>query len=176
MKWINYSEIEKKISESAEELPGFRTAYEKACCLLDVREYCYQELYQKLLRKYPDENLCQAVMKKLVRCDAVNDRRYAQRYAEYLVRRKGYGIRRAEQEMRHKGLNRTLIREFLAEQQKVADENLPRILVKKYSRHLQDADDYRAREKAVAGMVRLGYDFHAVRNAIEDYFAEQEED
>lgn len=182
MKWINYSDIKKEEQdrehkpESAENLPGFRTAYEKACCYLDIREYCYQELYQKLLRKYPDEDLCRAVMEKLVNCGAVDDRRYAEHYAEYLVRSKGYGIRRAEQEMWHKGLDRSLIREFLDEQRTVADENLPRILVKKYERHLQDREDYRAREKAVAGMVRLGYDFQAVRNAIEDYFAEQEED
>lgn len=174
MRIIKNPETIKKNSESIQEQSRFQTAYERACYLLDAREYSYFALYQKLMQNYHDEELCTAVMQKLVDCNAVNDRRYAEHYAVYLVQRKGYGIQRARQEMLRKGLERNLIQEFLAQQQIFANENLSRILVKKYYRYLQDEQDYKAREKAVAGMVRLGYDFRAVRNAIEDYFAELE--
>jgi len=47
---------------------------------------------------------------------------------------------------------------------------------KKYGRILTDPKDWKAREKAVAGMARLGYNYRAVKDAIEDYFAEFEEE
>lgn len=171
MRIIKNPEAVEKNPESVTEQFRFRTAYERACYLLDAREYSYSVLYQKLMQNYHDEALCTAVMQKLADCNAVNDRRYAEHYAAYLVQRKKYGIQRARQEMLRKGLDRELIQEFLAEQQEFADENLSQVLVRKYYRYLQDEQDYKAREKAVAGMVRLGYDFRAVRNAIEDYFA-----
>lgn len=168
--------FEVDVLEELHQKSRFRRAYQRACYLLDDRDYSYYMLYQKLMLSYQDNTLCTSVMNRLVQCGAVNDRRYAEKYAEYLVQRKGYGIYRAKQEMLRKGLDKDLIHEFLAEQEEFALANLPVVLVKKYGSILIDEQDFKARNKVIAGMTRLGYDYRAVRNAIEDYFAEQEDE
>ncbi len=154
----------------------FRRAYRRACYLLDERDYSYSMMYQKLMRTYQDRSLCRMVMEQLVQCGSIDDRRYAARLAEYLVETKRYGIYRATQEMLRKGLDKTLIEEALEPFKESAEENIPLVLEKKYGRYLTDPEDWKAREKVVAGMVRLGYHYRSVRNAIEEYFADWEDE
>ncbi len=154
----------------------FRRAYRRACYLLDERDYSYSMMYQKLMRTYQDRPLCQRVMEQLVQCGSIDDRRYASRLAEYLVERKRFGIYRASQEMYRKGLDKNLIEEALEPFEDAAEENIPLVLEKKYGRILTDPDDWKAREKVIAGMARLGYNYRAVKDAIEDYFEELEEE
>ncbi|MBQ9111104.1 MAG: regulatory protein RecX [Oscillospiraceae bacterium] len=165
--------------ETMEELhrkSRFRRAYRRACYLLDERDYSYCMMYQKLMKTYQDRELCRSVMEQLVQCGSINDRRYAARLAEYLVETKRFGIFRARQEMLRRGLDKNLIEESLAPFEETAEENIPEVLEKKYGRILTDPKDWKAREKAVAGMARLGYNYRAVKDAIEDYFAEFEEE
>lgn len=154
----------------------FRRAYRRACYLLDERDYSYSMMYQKLMKTYQDKELCKSVMTQLVQCGSIDDRRYAKKLAEYLVETKRFGIFRARQEMFRRGLDKELVEESLAEFEDAADDNIPVVLEKKYGRYLTDPDDWKAREKVVAGMARLGYNYRAVKEAIEDYFADWEED
>ncbi len=169
-------EIETETLEELHNTSRFRRAYRRACYLLDERDYSYSMMYQKLMRTYQDRPLCTSVMQQLVQCGAINDRRYAARLAEYLVESKRYGTYRALQEMRRKGLDKDLAQEALEPYEESAEENIPYVLEKKYGRYLTDPDDRKAREKVIAGMARLGYDYRSVRDAIEDYFADFEED
>ncbi|MBE6850115.1 MAG: RecX family transcriptional regulator, partial [Ruminococcus sp.] len=139
-------------------------------------DYSYSMMYQKLMRTYQDRALCSSVMQQLVQCGSINDRRYAARLAEYLVETKRYGIFRARQEMLRRGLEKTLIEESLEPFEDAAEENIPVVLEKKYARYLTDPKDWKAREKVIAGMARLGYNYRAVKDAIEDYFSDWEED
>lgn len=153
-----------------------KRAYRRACYLLDARDYCYAMLYRKLMQTYQDKPLVLDVMDRLTGNGLINDRRYAEKLAEYLVERKRYGIYRARQEMLHKGLPRELVDDALADLEETAEENIPAVLQKKYGRILTDPDDYKTREKVIAGMARLGYNFRSVKAAIEDYFADFEDD
>ncbi len=164
-------------AETMEELhkkSRFRRAYRRACYLLDERDYSYSMMYQKLMRTYQDRELCKSVMEQLVQCGSINDRRYAARLAEYLVESKRFGIFRARQEMLRRGLEKNLVEESLEPFEEAAEENIPAVLEKKYGRILTDPEDWKAREKVVAGMARLGYNYRAVKAAIEDYFEELE--
>jgi len=154
----------------------FRRAYRRACFLLDDREYSYCMMYQKLMHTYEDKALCTSVMEQLVQCGAIDDRRYARKYAEYLAGSKQYGLYRIRQEMLRKGLDKQLIEESLRMVEEITAENLSGVLEKKFGRLLTDPKDFKSREKVIAGMIRLGYDYQSVRNAVEDYFAEQTED
>ncbi len=164
-------------AETMEELhkkSRFRRAYRRACYLLDERDYSYSMMYQKLMKTYQDRELCRSVMEQLVQCGSINDRRYAARLAEYLVESKRFGIFRARQEMLRRGLEKNLVEESLEPFEEAAEENIPAVLEKKYGRYLTDPEDRKAREKVIAGMARLGYNYRAVKDAIEDYFEELE--
>ncbi len=166
-------------AETMEELhrkSRFRRAYRRACYLLDERDYSYSMMYQKLMKTYQDRELCRSVMEQLVQCGSINDRRYAARLAEYLVESKRFGIFRARQEMLRRGLEKNLVEESLEPFEEAAEENIPAVLEKKYGRILTDPEDWKAREKVVAGMARLGYNYRAVKAAIEAYFEELEDE
>ncbi len=169
-------DFDSELLQELHEKSRFRRAYRRACYLLDERDYSYSMMYQKLMRTYQDRPLCQKVMEQLVQCGSIDDRRYAARLAEYLVETKRYGIYRASQEMYRKGLDKQLIENALADLEDAAEENIPLVLEKKYGRILTDPNDWKAREKVVAGMARLGYNYRSVKEAIEDYFADWEED
>lgn len=151
-------------------------AYQRALYLLDARDYSYSMLFQKLMQTYKDRELCTAVADKLLRDGRLDDARYARRLAEYLVERKRYGLFRVRQELLHRGIPRALCEEAMEGLEDAAQENIPAVLEKKYGRLLTDPADRRSREKAVAGMVRLGYDYRSVRRAVEEYFADYDDE
>ena len=153
-----------------------RRAYQRACYLLDERDYSYVMLYRKLMQTYRDKALARKVCDRLAQSGLIDDRRYAEKCAEYLVERKKYGIFRARQEMLHRGLDKTLVENALADLEEQAEENIPAVLEKKYGRLLTDPKDFKAREKVIAGMARLGYNYRSVKDAIEDYFADWDEE
>ena len=92
----------------------FRKAKERALYLLDYRDYSYVELYKKLEKNYSEE-ICDAVMDKMLELGTVNDRRYAQGLARTYVEVRKYGYYRAYQQMRQKGLTKPIIEEALEE-------------------------------------------------------------
>lgn len=169
-------DADEEILQTLHETSRFRRAYQRACYLLDAQDYSYAMLYRKLMLTYRDRALCKKVCDKLHDASLIDDRRYAEKCAEYLVERKKYGIYRARQEMLHRGLDKTLVEHALADLEESAEENLPAVLEKKYGRLLTDPKDFKSRQKVIAGMARLGYNFQSVKHAIEDYFADWEDE
>ena len=127
-------------------------------------------MYQKLMHTYQDKTLCVKVMEQLIQCGAINDKRYAQKFAEYLVERKHYGSYRVRQELLRKGIDKELTEFCIQALEEQSLENLPETLAKKYGSMLTDPQDFKTREKVVAGMIRLGYDYQHVKTAVEEYF------
>lgn len=170
------TDADEALLQSLHERSRERRAYQRACYLLDARDYSYVMLYRKLMQTYRDKELSRKICDRLRESGMIDDRRYAEKCAEYLVERKKYGIYRARQEMLHRGLERSLVDNALADLEEQAEENISAVLEKKYGRILTDPKDYKTREKVIAGMARLGYHFRSVKDAIEDYFADWDED
>ena len=89
-----------------------RKAYQYACFLLDNRGYSYQEMFRKLEPKYP-QAVCFATVDRLAKYGQINDRAYAEQLAHHYVAVKRFGMRRAFQEMRRRGLLEEHITEAL---------------------------------------------------------------
>ena len=153
-------------------------AYEYGLYLLEKRGYSYRELYGKLIAApHAQEDAVLAALEKLMRYGFLNDAVYAEQLARHFVEGKKFGIRRAEYEMRHRGLSQEDIDDALAEYddaEKISAQLLE-ILQKKYARYLTDPDDRKATEKVTAALVRRGYTYQEIRYAIEDYYAWLEE-
>ncbi len=151
-----------------------RRAYEYGLYLLEKRGYSYRELYDKLsAAPNAEEDAVLLALEKLTRYGFLNDARYAEQLARHYVEVKKYGLRRAEFEMRHRGLSQTDIDDALAEydEPERISEQLLELLHKKYARVLCDPDDRKAVEKVTAALVRRGFSYQQIRFAIEDYFA-----
>ncbi len=153
-------------------------AYEYGLYLLEKRGYSYRELYDKLMTApNAQEDAVLAALEKLMRYGFLNDALYAEQLARHYVEGKKFGLRRAEYEMRHRGLSQEDIDDALAayDDAEQISAQLLEILQKKYARCLTDPDDRKSTEKVTAALVRRGYTYQQIRYAIEDYFAWLEE-
>lgn len=157
-----------------------QTAYEKACWLLDQRDYTSKGMFDKLCEKYPREEAEKAV-KRCVDLGAINDKRYGEvlcrRYAEK------YGKKRIISQLMSKGINADLAKELVAFFFEEADEEESAAKVYKilcdYLRRKQLTDQ--TKKKAFAYMMRKGYGYREINEAFYTFkennpeaFSEQE--
>lgn len=149
-----------------------RKAKKRALYLLGERLMCRGELLAKLTKTYGAE-VAEEAAEYACELGYVNDEAYAPKLAEYLIKRKRWGVRRARLEMLHRGLDRELVENTLADiPEDEIDEELTALVEKKYSQKVQDRDD---RRRTIAALARRGYDFGAIKRCI-DAFLESCED
>ena len=149
-----------------------RKAKKRALYLHGERMMCSGELLSKLTKTYGEEIAEQAADYV---CDLgyVNDEQYAPKLADYLIKRKKLGVRRARYEMLRRGLDRELVENTLADiPDDEIDEELTALISKKYSQKVSDYDD---RRRTIAALARRGYDFGAIKRCI-DAFVQNTED
>lgn len=149
-----------------------RTAKERALYLLDYKDYSYTELFKKLEQNYPTQ-VCFDTMARLVEIGVINDKRYAVNMARRLVEVKGFGYYRCVREMRLKGLDNEFIEEALAPYRENAVERLKELVEEKYAHKIRDK---KSLDKVKNALVRLGYSFSQVKEALEDYTFEDDDD
>lgn len=146
-----------------------RKAKARALYLLGERAMCLVELKTKLTRTYGEEVAAEAA-EYAESLGYINDEEYALRLAEYLIKRKRWGARRARLEMLRRGLDRELVENTLADiPEDEIDEELTALIAGKYANKIQDYDD---RRRTIAALARRGYDFGAIKRCIEAYLDE----
>ena len=84
----------------------------KAMDLLARREHSVAELRRKLLDKGFEQPAVDVQLQKLECENLLSDQRFAESYANYRSK-KGFGPLRIKQELKEKGINDGLLREFL---------------------------------------------------------------
>lgn len=149
-----------------------RKAKKRALYLLGERLMCRGELVSKLTKTY-NAQVAEEAAEYVCSLGYVNDEEYAPKLAEYLIKRKHWGARRARYEMLRRGLDRELVENALADiPEEELDEELLTLIEKRYSQKVQDYDD---RRRTIAALARRGYDFGAIKRCI-DMFLESSED
>ena len=149
---------------------NFRRAYQYALYCLDYRDYSAEDIYQKLVKTYKNESLCLEVVKKLARAGIIDDSRYAEKLARKLVETRKYGFRRAKRELLMKGLSDNVAEEALEQYRSAFGENLAELLRTKHYRLLADSSDRKSIEKVKSALVRYGYGFDEINQAVKEYF------
>lgn len=142
-----------------------RRAQEKALYLLEYRNYSKRELTEKIARTAASREAAQAAAGRMEELGLIDDRRFGEDYAKELFSRKGYGARRAAQELRRKGLDQELVQELVEKygSPEQSGENIRRVLEKKYPGWRADE---KVRRRAFAALQRLGYSYQEVREAM----------
>lgn len=159
------SEEFNRITEKA----GERRAYNYAVSLLSRREHTVNEITEKLRRKgYTQftENVCS----RLISEGYLSDERFARLYVRELVNLKGYGKRRIKDELLRKGVDRELVSDIL-EESDIPESRLLEIINKKYLRYL---DTEKGVQKTVNALLRLGYSYGEIRDALREIADENE--
>lgn len=143
----------------------FRRARERALYLLDERDYGYAEMFKKLESSYP-EDICYSVVNNLSELGLIDDRRYAEKCAEYYLVTKMRGKYRAREEMRKRGIPRELIDEALDEYEDGAQDRLKELIERKYLRKLSEEN---GPKKVKAALARQGYGFDDINAALREF-------
>ena len=156
-------EISEEDYAALEETVNIRRAYNCAVSLLSRRDHSKKELLRKLREKgYTDG--AEAAIEKLEESGYIDDERFCRMYASELVRLKGYGKRRVEQELSFKGVDRDIIRSVLDEI--LFDTDKLSVIIKR--KYLSKMSDEKGRRKAFDALVRLGYTYSEIREAIKN--------
>lgn len=141
-----------------------RKAKNRALYLLGERDMCLAELTRKLTKTYGEE-VAEEAAGFVQSLGYINDEEYAKNLAEYLVKRKKFGKRRARQEMLRKGLQRDFVEEALEQiPEEDIGEELAEIIERKYANKL---GDFKERQKVIAALARRGFGFDEIKRAIE---------
>lgn len=147
--------------DELEEAINVRRAYNCAVSLLSRRDHSEKELMRKLSEKGYSEG-AEAAIEKLKKSGYIDDERFCRLFASELVRLKGYGKRRVEQELYRKGVNRDIIHTVLQEISFDTD-TLSDIIRRKY---LSKMTDEKSRQKVFNALMRLGYSYSEICDAL----------
>lgn len=148
----------------------FRKAKERALYLLEYRDHSYKELFDKLMKNY-SEQVCFAVMAKMVELSLIDDRKYAKMYARKLFEIKHLGKFKARFEMQKKGISRELIDEMVEMYDDDAIERLKELVDKKYARYIADEKGIK---KVTGALLRSGYSYSEIKQVLNIYLDEVE--
>lgn len=150
----------------------YNRARERALYLLGLRDYACKELEQKLYAEAPPETAA-AVVERLRQVGLLDDERYAARLARSLSEGKHYPRRRIEQELRHRGVSPLLAQAAVEELEGEDYEQALALLQKKYYNKLNDPD---SRRRVVAALARRGFSYGAIRRAMDEMGAPDDEE
>ena len=171
--YVSGDEIDDGDLVAFKEAAGSRLAFNSAMFSLDMRDHSEREIRQKLSRKYDEQSVDTAV-EKLLDLGLINDRRYAELLTRELFERKKYGKNRVRSELYRKGIASETVNEVLEEYE---NENEPDnvqtivdIIRKKYYNKLVDE---KSRQRVVAALVRLGYSFSDIRQAMRVFSSDE---
>lgn len=171
--YVSGDEIDDGDLVAFKEAAGSRLAFNSAMYSLDIRDHSEKEIRQKLSRKYDAQSVDSAV-EKLLDLGLINDRRYAELLTRELFERKKYGKNRVRSELFRRGIAQNVINDVLEEYE---EENEPDnvqtivdIIEKKYYNKLHDE---KSRQKTVAALVRLGYSFSDIRQAMSRFSSDE---
>ncbi len=146
-------------------------AKNKAFKLLGYKSYTRYLLKERLLQEDFSPAVVDDVLDRLLELDFLDDLDYACRCAADLMNLKKYSQSRVKQELRRRGVSDCDIEEALAQMEDDPMVRIRQVIEKKYSR---DLSSEKGRRRAVNGLVRLGYSYSQINQALNDFNIEIE--
>lgn len=153
----------------------YPAALNKAVTMLAQRAHASGEIRQKLKRSMYLEDTIDMVLYKLEKERLLNDEAFAGEYAASCVRRQ-MGKSRIRMELLHKGLDRQLVEDVLAELPAQEGNEAAVRLAQKLLRRHNGEDARKEMQKVLAAMARRGYSYEDSRKAIEAALRAMEEE
>lgn len=143
-------------------------AYQYALRLLTARDYTETRLREKLRGRVFDEEDIEAALGRMVSEGWVDDRRYAERFAESALASGRYYGPRLRQEMRRRGLPPELVSEVLGRVLGEHDETeeVRAIIDRRFSGFSFSAASDRDKRRTVGFLQRRGFSISAIMRAL----------
>ena len=150
-----------------------RRMWERALYLLSLRPHATAELRKKLYTGPKCRGQIDLTIERLEELGLIRDDDYAAGLVRDLVVRKGYSRRRALQELRFRGVDRSVAENTVDDMEIDDVAQAVRLLRRKYSGRMEDGDD---RRKVTAALYRAGFDGRDIREAFCVYDADEDDE
>ena len=172
-KYRNYKEINEEELTELFDAVSFRRAYNKGLDLLSRRPHGTKELIKKLCEKGHEKESAEKACDRLLELGLLNDEEFARLLAKELYERKGYGIKRINQELIFRGIDRE-IAENAVESLDIDTQTRIILVIKK--KYINKINDEKGRKRAIDGLMRLGYSYSDIKSALNSIsdFCEEE--
>ena len=172
-KYRNYKEINEEELTELFDAVSFRRAYNKGLDLLSRRPHGTKELIKKLCEKGHEKESAEKACDRLLELGLLNDEEFARLLANELYERKGYGIKRINQELIFRGIDRE-IAENAVESLDIDTQTRIILVIKK--KYINKINDEKGRKRAIDGLMRLGYSYSDIKSALNSIsdFCEEE--
>lgn len=148
---------------------NYRKAFNKCADFLSRRDHSVKELREKLSRTVDGASADKAVA-RFEELGYLDDRKFAENYAEHLFKNKNYSDNHVRQELYKKGISREIVAEIMDGSENDSVENIITIINKKYYSKLNAEN---GREKVIAALMRKGFSYSDIKSAF--YRMENEE-
>lgn len=172
-KYRNLKEIDEDELTELLDAVSFRRAYNKGLDFLSRRPYGTNELIKKLCEKGHEKASAEEACERLTELGLLNDEEFASIFANELYERKGYSLKRIKQELIFKGIDREIAQNTVESLDNNAKSRIIIIVKKKYMNKLSDE---KGRKRTVDALMRLGYSYFDIKNALSDLTEFDEED
>lgn len=162
---LSDEEIEELIFQS-----DYERAKSRALWYLDRMDHTEKALYQKLLRGGFSKKASAKVLERLVEIGAVDDRRYAERFAERCAEN-NLSLRETLHKMLEKGVPYDMAKEVVSQIDVQEETKISALIEKKYAYKLSQPN---GTEKVYAALIRKGFSYSSVKAALKKYSEELE--
>lgn len=168
------TELEEEQLDDLKRQAERRTARERAYYLLGYRDHSRKELADKLLK-----SACPDVVEEILHLvesqGYLNDEAYAGKLARYCLESKHWGARRAMAELLRRGIDRETAQNAIEGCDTNPVAQIRAVIDRKYYGSLADGD-YKSRQKVIAALMRLGYGYGDIKQAISEYSSREEDE
>lgn len=158
-------EVEAEFLKELKFQSDYKRAKSRALWYLDKMDYTEKALFDKLVRAGFNKKAIAAVMANLTEFGMIDDRRYAERYAERLIE-SNTSKREALNKMYLKGIPLDLAKEVLEGIDSDEEAQISELIERKYAYKLSDE---KGSEKVFAALARKGFSFSAIRAVLKKY-------
>ena len=145
-------------------------AKSRALWYLDRNDYTEKAMYLKLLRAGFSKRASAAVIAKFTELEIINDRRFAERFCERLIE-SNISKRETFHKMIEKGVPYDMAKEVIDSSEADEEAQLAALIEKKYAQKLQKENGI---NKVYAALIRKGFSYGAVKQALKKYSEELE--
>ena len=151
-KWHNFNSIDEEELAELESSVNSRRAFLNGMSLLSRRAHSKKEIITKLLQKYEELRL-------------IDDKAFAELYAQELYERKKYSPKRIEQELKQKGITSEIASETVKSLDKDDFNRIILLLNSKYRNKLSDEKNIK---RTINGLMRMGYSYSDIKKALNE--------
>ena len=159
---------QRKMIAADERLRALGRAFE----LLAYRNRSGFELRQRLRRAEYSDPAIDGALDRLAELNLIDDRCFAETYAEARFSHKGYGPHRIAMELRMRGIDRDIIDAVIAERLSDGEAQLERARAfaeKRLGRIRRETDPRKQRQRLYNALLRRGYDSEIISHVIEEF-------